>query len=53
MMKDYSGWLTYYIAPWIYPTMFVLGMLCYLVVYIIQSKKIRRIPLSQALKNVE
>lgn len=53
MMKDYSGWLTYYIAPWIYPTMFVLGMLCYLVVYIIQSKKIRKIPLSQALKNVE
>ena len=53
MMKEYSGWLTYYIAPWIYPTMFVLGMLCYLVVYIIQSKKIRRIPLSQALKNVE
>lgn len=53
MMQDYSGWLTYYIAPWIYPTMFVLGMICYLVVYLIQSRKIRRIPLSQALKNVE
>lgn len=53
MMQDYSGWLTYYIAPWIYPTMFVLGMICYLVVYLIQSRKISRIPLSQALKNVE
>lgn len=53
MMQDYSGWLTYYIAPWIYPTMFVLGMICYLAVYLIQSRKISRIPLSQALKNVE
>ena len=53
MMKEFSGWLTYYIAPWIYPTMFALGMFCYLIVYMIQSRKIRKIPLAQALKNVE
>lgn len=53
MMRDYPGWLTYYIAPWIYPVMFAIGGCCYLVVHGLQLRKVRRIPLSQALKNME
>ena len=53
MMVNIPGWLTYYIAPWIYPAMFGIGAACYLVVTLIQLKKIRSIPLSTALKNME
>lgn len=53
MMQDFAGWLTYYIAPWIYPVMFVIGVVCYLLVHWLQLRKIRRIPMSQALKNIE
>jgi putative ABC transport system permease protein len=53
MMKDFNGWLDYYIAPWIYPGMVLIGVVCYFVVHIIQMKKIKKIPMEQALKNVE
>ena len=53
MMMDYAGWLTYYIAPWIYPVMFAMGIACFGLVSIILLRKIKRIPLSQALKNME
>lgn len=53
MMQEFNGWLTYYIAPWIYPAMFVIGIVCYLIVYMIQMKRIRRIPMGRALKDME
>ncbi len=53
MMKDYNGWMTFYVAPWIWPVMFATGAVCYLAVHIIQMKKIKKIPLSDALKNME
>ncbi len=53
MMQDFSGWLTYYVAPWIYPAMLGIGAACYLVVHGIQMRKIEKIPLSQALKTME
>lgn len=53
MMEDFNGWLDYYIAPWIYPGMVLIGVVCYFVVHIIQMKKIKKIPMEQALKNVE
>ena len=52
-MQEIHGWLTYYIAPWIYPTMFVMGMLSYFIVHVIQMKKIKNITLSYALKSME
>ena len=42
MMKDFNGWLDYYIAPWIYPGMVLIGVVCYFVVHIIQMKKIKK-----------
>lgn len=52
-MAEIHGWLTFWIAPWIYPAMFVIGIVCYFIVHLIQSKKIAKIPMSQALKNME
>ncbi len=53
VMKKFNGWLTFYIAPWIYPVMFLTGFICYVAVYFLQMKKIRKIPMGEALKNVE
>lgn len=52
-MKKINGWLTFYIAPWIYPAMLGIGVVCYLLVSLIQMKKVRKIPMAQALKNME
>lgn len=48
-----SGWMPIYMAPWIFPLMFVLSFACYLVISLLQMKRIKRIPMDEALKNVE
>ncbi len=53
MMQSFNGWLTYYVAPWIYPAMVAIGAACYAVVYLVQMRRIRKIPLGEALKNME
>lgn len=53
IMKDYNGWLNIYIAPKVYGEMFGLGLVSYLVVALLQLRKIKRIPMDEALKNVE
>lgn len=53
MMIDYSGWLTLYIAPHIYVEMFLISMAAYLAVALLQFRKIQKIPMEEALKNVE
>ena len=53
MMKDYPGWLTLYIGPAIYVKMFVMIMVAYIVVALLQFRKIKKIPMDEALKNVE
>lgn len=53
MMQDYNGWLTFYIAPYVLPSTVLIGGLSYVVVHIIQMKKIKKISMSQALKDME
>lgn len=53
IMKGFSGWLPCYIKPEIYGEMFVMGMVAYLVVALLQFRKIKKIPMDEALKNVE
>lgn len=53
MMKDYTGWLSLYIAPKVYVEMFVLGIVSYGLVAILQYRKIKKVPMDEALKNVE
>lgn len=48
-----TGWIMFTIHPMIYVEMAVLGFMSYVVVSILEMKKIRHIPMDQALKNVE
>ena len=53
IMKDYTGWLSLYIAPKVYVEMFVMGIVVYALVALLQFRKIKKIPMDEALKNVE
>lgn len=53
MMLEYTGWLTYYIAPWVYAAVFGTGIICYVIIHFVEMKRIRKIQLSVALKNME
>ena len=46
-----KGWLDFYIAPYLYPLIFGIGIVSFLLVYLIESKKISSINLSLALKD--
>ena len=48
-----SGWMVIWLDPSAYVKMFLLGAMTYLVVAILEYRKIGRIPMSEALKNVE
>lgn len=53
MLQSISGWITFYIAPRIYIEMFFMGLGTYLVVALLEYRKIRGVPMDAALKNVE
>ena len=53
LMSSFSGWLTLYLEPKVYPEMFAMGMGAYILVAVLQFRRIRKIPMDVALKNVE
>lgn len=53
MMKEYAGWLTFYVAPWVYPVSFAFGAVGFALVTLLLMRRVRRIPLSIALKTPE
>ena len=53
MMKEYAGWLTFYVAPWVYPVSFAFGAVGFALVSLLLMRRVRKIPLSVALKNIE
>ncbi len=52
-MIDYSGWFAFTIEPLGYVKMFVFVLLGYLIVLCLDFRRIKKIPLESALKNVE
>lgn len=48
-----NGWIELYMDPKIYPEMFAMGVAVYAVVAILEYRRIRRIPMTEALKNAE
>ncbi|MEI3412200.1 MAG: FtsX-like permease family protein [Blautia sp.] len=50
LMESFSGWLTLYLEPVVYPEMFAMGMGAYILVAILQFRRIRKIPMDIALK---
>lgn len=53
IMFGYSGWFTFSIEPAGYIQMFVFVLIGYLIVMVFDFKRIRKIPMDEALKNVE
>ena len=53
MLESYSGWLPLYVPMRVYIKMFLLGLATYGLVAIIEYRRIRKVPMDEALKNVE
>ena len=53
MLTSITGWITFYIDPKIFVEMFVIGVAAYAVVAAIEYRRIRKVPMDEALKNVE
>lgn len=53
IMFGYSGWFSFVIEPIGYVKMFAFVLIGYLIVMFLDFKRIRRIPMDEALKNVE
>ena len=53
MLSSISGWITLWVDPMIYVQMFLAGLVTYGVVALLEFRKIRKIPMDEALKNVE
>ena len=53
IMFEYSGWFSFYIKPLGYVKMFGFVLIGYLIVMVLDFIRIRKIPMDQALKNVE
>ncbi len=53
MMLTLTGWITFYVDPIIYVEMFVMGLVTYGVVALLEYRKVRRVPMDEVLKNVE
>ena len=53
MLESISGWITFYIEPAVYIKMLLLGIGTYAVVAALEYRRICRVPMDEALKNVE
>ena len=49
----FSGWLPYYVPEITFVKMFAAGVIAYALVALFQIRKVKRIPMTDALKNVE
>ncbi len=53
MLSSISGWITMWVDPMIYVKMVAIGIAAYAVVAVLEFRKIRHVPMDEALKNVE
>lgn len=53
MISSISGWIPLYIDPVLYVKMFLLGFGTHLLVALIEYRRIKKVPMDQALKNIE
>jgi len=51
LQNKMKGWLDFYIAPYLYPVIFGIGIGSFLIIYLIESRKISKINLAVALKD--
>lgn len=53
MLSSISGWITLWIDPMIYVQMFVAGIITYGIVALLEFRRVKKVPMDEALKNVE
>lgn len=53
VFEEYAEWLPFYVEGSVYIKMFIMTIISYLFVMMIQMRKIKKIPMDEALKNVE
>ena len=53
MLSSISGWITLWIDPMIYVQMFAAGIVTYGAVALLEFRRIKKVPMDEALKNVE
>lgn len=53
VMTSISGWITFSVTPVVYAKMLVLGLVTYMVVAGLEYRKVRSVPMGEALKNAE
>ena len=53
MLSSISGWITMWVDPMIYVKMMAIGIASYAVVAVLEFRRIRHVPMDEALKNVE
>ncbi len=53
MVQMMSGWIPFYVDPKIFIEMFVIGVASYAVIAILEYRKVQKVPMDEALKNVE
>ncbi len=53
MLASISGWITLWIDPMIYVQMFAAGIITYGLVALLEFRRVKKVPMDEALKNVE
>ena len=53
IMESMTGWIALWVSPTLCPRMMAIGLGCYAVVALLEYRRICRVPMDEALKNVE
>ena len=53
MLSSISGWITLWIDPMIYVQMLAAGIITYGIVALLEFRRVKKVPMDEALKNVE
>ncbi|MCM1283522.1 MAG: hypothetical protein NC180_00515 [Muribaculaceae bacterium] len=53
MLQMISGWIAFWLDPMLLVKMFVMGVATYMLVAALEYRRVRRVPMEEALKNVE
>lgn len=53
MLSSISGWITLWIDPMIYVQMFAAGIITYGIVALLEFRRVKKVPMDEALKNVK
>lgn len=52
-MLEFKGWMTFIFDPIIYPQTIAIGCICFLAAYLLELRRVRKIPMNEAIKDIE